>query len=73
MVTGALIVTVYAWLPVAETLSVAVTVKLKSPVAEGVPLRTPLLLLRVRPVGKVPVVVLNVYVPLPPVAWIVWL
>ena len=73
MTVAGAIVTVYAWLALPPSVSVAVTVKLKPPVAEGVPLRTPLLLLRVRPVGKVPVVVLNVYVPLPPVAWIVWL
>ena len=40
----------------AEVLSVALTVKLKVPVAVGVPLSTPALL-RVRPPGKVPIVV----------------
>ena len=45
----------------------AVTVKLNPPVAVGVPERTPLLL-RVRPVGTVPVVVAKVNGPVPPEA-----
>ena len=74
MATAALIVTVYAWLPVCAgvALSVPVMVKLKLPVAVGVPLSTPVLA-RVKPVGSVPVVVAKVYGPVPPVAVMVWL
>ena len=61
----------YALLAVAPTLSVAVTVKLKVPVAVGVPENTPAV--KVMPVGIVPVLTEKVTAPVPPVAAMVWL
>src|SRR5271165_2068034 len=55
MATAGLMVTTYACVLVAPTASVALTVKLKEPVAVGVPLSAPRVLFSVRPVGKVPV------------------
>ena len=52
---AALMVMEYARAPVALLASVAVTVKLKVPVAEGVPLNVPLAL-RLKPVGTLPLV-----------------
>ena len=50
----------------------ACTTKLKLPVAVGVPLNTPLLALRVRPVGNAPLVMLQV-IGVVPVAVKLWL
>ena len=57
------------WFPL---LSVAFTVKLEVAAAVGVPDSIPAEL-SVRPAGKLPVVIVNEYEPLPPVAVIVWL
>ena len=55
MLGGGLIATTYDWDPVASSVSVAVTVKLKLPMAVGVPLVVPAALSKDRPVGRVPV------------------
>ena len=70
-----LIVTLYAWLPVAPIESVAVMVKLNGLSAEsvGVPVIAPVLELRLRPVGKLPADTLKAMAPVPPVSPIVWL
>ena len=60
--------TVYAWLAVADTLSVAVIVKFDVAALVGVPLITPVLASRLSPVGKLPEVTANVLAPVPPVA-----
>jgi hypothetical protein len=48
--------------------SVAVIVKLLVPALPGVPDNTPLPGFRVKPVGSVPALTLNVYEPFPPLA-----
>src|SRR5579862_7971366 len=67
-----LIVTEYARDPVPPTLSVAVTVKGKVLAEEGVPLMTPVVLLRLKPLGNEPPDTLNVLVPVPPLTVTVW-
>ena len=49
-------------------LSVTITVRLKSPVAVGVPEITPVLVFRVKPAGRLPAEMLQVYGDMPPVA-----
>ena len=56
-IVGALTVRVYAWLPVALVLSVAVIVKLKLPPAVGVPDSVPVELLSVKPAGNAPALI----------------
>lgn len=56
VIVGAAIVNVYCRVPVKLCASVAVTVIGKAPACVGVPLRTPVVALRVRPVGSVPLV-----------------
>ena len=56
---------------VAPTASVTRTVKVKGPVAAGVPLRTPALVMGLIPVGSVPPAIDQVSVPVPPDAAIV--
>ena len=62
---------VYARLPVAPTLSVAVTVKVKVAALDGVPVDAPLVELSASPPGNAPAVIEKVTVPVPPVALIV--
>ena len=52
----------------APLLSVTCTVKLLVPAVVGVPLITPVALLRVNPAGSVPTVILHIYGVLPPLA-----
>ena len=73
MTTAALTTTVYARLPVAPKLSVAVIVKLKLPAADDVPVIAPVDVLSDRPVGKLPAVTVYVYGAVPPDAVTVWL
>lgn len=61
-----------AWLTVTagDSESVTVTVKLEVPVAVGVPVMEsdePVFVPRVKPAGKLPLVMLQVYGPMPPV------
>jgi hypothetical protein len=53
--------------------SVAVTVNVKEPEADGVPLMTPLEALMLVPVGRLPLVTLYVYGLVPLVAVTTWL
>ena len=64
VVSAALTVNVKGWLKSGGVQLLAVIVKLKLPLAEGVPLSTPALL-RVTPPGKVPTVTLKVGMGLP--------
>jgi len=54
-------------LAVAPVESVTVIVNENGPVAEGVPVISPVDALRLKPVGKEPAVTANVYGPVPPV------
>jgi hypothetical protein len=56
----------------APTLSVAVTLTANEPLAVGVPLKVPVLVAKVRPVGRVPLS-LYVMLPVPPVVVNFWL
>src|SRR3989304_489177 len=67
------IVIVSAWLDVAPFASVARTVKLDVPPVVGVPLITPVPLLRVSPKGRLPATIAHVTGDLPPVDVSVWL
>ena len=58
----------YALVAVAPTESVTLIVKLYVPSAEGVPLITPVLVFRLKLVGKEPESIENVLVPVPPLA-----
>src|SRR3972149_6553749 len=62
-----------ARLAVALFASVTCTVKLYVPASVGVPLITPVVLLRLRPDGREPDVTTHVYGVLPPEAVSVWL
>ena len=64
---------VYARLPGQPFASVAVIVRLKTPVVVGVPEMTPVVGLSVRPGGSAPLETAKVYDPVPPVAETVWL
>ena len=65
--TGALIVTVYAWVVEEPVLSRARIVKVVEPAAIGVPETTPVLAVNVRPAGRLPAETLNVNAGVPPV------
>jgi hypothetical protein len=65
--TAALITSEYARDPVAPSPSVAETVKLNVPFAVAVPVKAPVDV-SARPAGRAPALMLNVYVPLPPIA-----
>jgi hypothetical protein len=57
----------YTWLPLQPNASVANTVNDAGPSAVGAPLISPALL-RVSPLGKLPLLTLYVYGPVPPLA-----
>ena len=65
MIMEAFVVAV-RWVPEVE--SVTLAVKLNVPVAVGVPVMAPVLMLSVSPVGSEPVVMENKYGGVPPVA-----
>ena len=69
---GAVMAMVTFWVALGRVALAAWTTKLKLPVAVGVPERTPLLPFRVRPVGGVPLVMLQV-IGVVPVAVKLWL
>ena len=66
VIVGQVITTLKLTEPTQLLASVALMPKLKAPAAVGVPLKTRVAALNVKPVGNVPVT-LHVIVPLPPV------
>ena len=73
--TALVVVAMFAlnsWDSWSRWLSAGRIVKVNVPVTVGVPLSAPALV-SVIPVGKAPAEIVNVYVPVPPVAVIVWL
>ncbi len=66
--TGQPMTTVYPALPAQPFASLAVTVKMFVPVTVGVPLITPVFVLRFSPTGSKPLVTVNVLIPIPPLA-----
>jgi hypothetical protein len=67
LIVAQLTVRWYTWLPLQPNASVAKTVNVARPSAVGVPLISPELL-RVSPLGKLPLLTLYVYGPVPPLA-----
>ena len=69
---AAVMVMVLLWVAFGNVPLAACTVKLNEPAAVGVPFRTPVEMLSVRPVGSVPVAMLQV-IGVVPLAVKVWL
>src|SRR5450432_3525753 len=72
VIVGQVMVIVYDRVPLQPLLAVALTVKVKLPLADGVPERTPAVD-RLSPPGRVPLDTVKVYGLLPPLAVMVWL
>ena len=72
-VIAAFTVTLYAWEPVAPTVSVPVIVKFVTPAVVGVPVIAPVVAFRDSPAGNAPAVTAKVEAPVPPVTLTVWL
>src|SRR5471030_2180035 len=72
VIVGQVMVIVYDRVPLQPLLAVALTVKVKLPLADGVPERTPAVD-RLSPPGRLPLDTVKVYGLLPPLAVMVWL